>query len=287
MSGITGPVAIRSVGVGKRFGRSTDALAGVDLDIRTGTSTALVGPNGAGKSTLLKTWVGFERPTSGRVEVAGFDPWRQRAKALPHVAYVDQSPRLYRELSVRDHLRLARSLRPRFDVPYALARLADLGISPEAAATTLSGGEQAQVCLSLALGTRAEILLLDEPVASLDALARREFLQIVKEAGRQWGTTIVLASHLISDIESACDHVVVLGRGRKLLDMSVAAAIAGHSVSIDASASGQSLVAQFPGHSGSALALLAKAPGPDERPPTLEELVLGYLASARAIPAVP
>jgi ABC-2 type transport system ATP-binding protein len=284
MSGIAGPIVIRSVGLGKRFGRSTVALAGVDLDIRTGTSTALVGPNGAGKSTLLKAWVGFERPTSGRVEVAGLDPWRQRAKALPQIAYVDQTPRLYRELSVRDHLRLARTLRPRFDVPYALARVADLGISPDAAAGTLSGGEQAQVCLSIALGTRAEILLLDEPVASLDPLARREFLQVVEGTARQSGTTIVLASHLIADIEGACDHVIVLGRGRKLLDMPIAEAIAGHAVSTTTAQPGQSLVAKFPGSGGSVLTLLADAPRPSQRPPTLEELVLGYLASARATP---
>lgn len=285
MSGSVGPVAIRSVGVGKRFGRSTVALAGVDLDIRLGTSTALVGPNGAGKSTLLKAWVGFERLTSGRVEVAGFDPWRQRARALPHIAYVDQSPRLYRELSVDDHVLLAGSLRPRFDVDFARARLADLGISPQANAATLSGGEQAQVCLSLALGTRAEILLLDEPVASLDPLARREFVQVVKQAAQQSGTTVVLASHLISDIEWACDQLVLLGRGRKLLDLPISEAVARHSVSTDSTPSGPGLVAQFPGSNGSLLTLFALPVGAGRRAPSLEDLVLGYLVSARATAA--
>jgi ABC-2 type transport system ATP-binding protein len=272
----------------KRYGRRTWALTGIDLAIPRGGITALVGPNAAGKSTLIKTWVGFERPTRGGVKVAGIDPWRDRSAALSHIGYVPQSPSLYDALSVEDHLELAVQLRPGFDRISARERLDALGIPRDQGARSLSGGQQAQVALALALGTRAEILLLDEPLASLDPLARREFLHVVTDAVRRDGATALLSSHIVTDVEQACDRLIVLGGGRVLLHATVADALASHRVQRegDAPAGDGTPVATFAGPAGERLTLIRQAQpvgaAPDHRT-TLEEVVLGYLASGRAV----
>ena len=165
--------------VGKRYGRRNWVIRHLDVAVPDGSITALVGPNGSGKSTLLKAWIGFERPSEGRVLVDGIDPWRARAAGLMRIGYVPQAPSLYRELTVEDHVRLAGTLRPGFDADLARRRLDDLDIPWTSRADQLSGGQQAQVGLALALGTRAPVLLLDEPLASLDPLARREFLHVL------------------------------------------------------------------------------------------------------------
>jgi ABC-2 type transport system ATP-binding protein len=264
----------------KQYRRGVWALSGIDLEIPPGGITALVGPNAAGKSTLIKTWVGFERPTRGSVRVAGIDPWKDRAAALDHVGYVPQSPALYDGLSVEDHLDMALLLRPSFDRELARRRLDDLGIPRSAGARTLSGGQQAQVALALALGTRAEILLLDEPLASLDPLARREFLHVVTDAVRSDGGTALLSSHIVTDVEQACDRLIVLGVGRVLLQALVADAIATHRVAPADAAVGE-VIATFAGPTGERVALQRDGDG---RPASLEEIVLGYLASARSTP---
>lgn len=261
----------------KRYRRGIWALTGIDLDIPPGGITALVGPNAAGKSTLIRTWVGFERPTRGSVRVAGVDPWRDRAAALRHIGYVPQSPALYDGLSVADHLDLAVLLRPGFDRNSARARLDQLGIPGDASARSLSGGQQAQVALALALGTRAEVLLLDEPLASLDPLARREFLHVVTDAVRADGVTALLSSHIVTDVEQACDQLIVLGVGRVVLQASVADALASHRIAAADAAVGE-VVGTFAGPTGERLALQRDGTG---RAATLEEIVLGYLASAR------
>jgi ABC-type multidrug transport system, ATPase component len=280
------PIMLRAVGLQKRYGRSALALAGLELEVSQGTTTALVGPNGAGKSTLIKAWIGFERPTGGRVEVAGIDPWRNRPAALARVAYVAQSPSLYRELTVADHLALARTLRPGFDRSLAIRRLEELAIPLDGLAGRLSGGQQAQVSLALALGTRADILLLDEPLASLDPLARREFLHIVRETVRSEGSTVLLSSHVITDVEQACDHLVVLGGGRKLLDSSITEAIAKHAIADGPDSVAPGIVGRFLGPAGESLALIRGPAGSGYRGASLEEVVLGYLASARVAPEV-
>jgi ABC-2 type transport system ATP-binding protein len=282
-----GQVVLEARGLAKRYGRRTWALTGIDLAIAGGGVTALVGPNAAGKSTLIKTWVGFERPTRGRVTVAGIDPWRDRARALDHVGYVPQSPALYDALTVDDHLEMAMMLRPGFDRAYARRRLDELGIPGEQAARSLSGGQGAQVALALALGTRAEILLLDEPLASLDPLARREFLHVVTDAVRTEGSTALLSSHIVTDVEQACDRLIVLGVGRVLLQADVADALASHRIAVDVAPPASEAIATFAGPAGERLTLVRGAPAAavdDLRPATLEEVVLGYLASARAVP---
>ncbi|HEX2193904.1 MAG TPA: ABC transporter ATP-binding protein [Candidatus Limnocylindria bacterium] len=273
---MTEPV-LTARGLAKRYGRRTWALQGIEVEIPRGGITALVGPNAAGKSTLIKTWIGFEPPTRGEVTVAGVDPWRHRSDALAHLGYVPQSPSLYDALTVDDHLELALMLRPTFDRAYARARLDQLGIPGDQRARSLSGGQQAQVALALALGTRAEILLLDEPLASLDPLARREFLHVLTDAVRADGATALLSSHIVTDVEQACDRLIVLGVGRVLLHASVADAVESHRVAPAAEAVGE-VIGTFAGPAGDRLALQHDAGG---RPATLEEIVLGYLASAR------
>jgi ABC-2 type transport system ATP-binding protein len=272
----------------KRYGRRTWALTGIDLAIPQGGITALVGPNAAGKSTLIKSWVGFERPTRGSVSVGGIDPWKDRSGVLGLVGYVPQSPSLYDGLSVEDHLDLAVLLRPDFDRAYARRRLDELGIPPTQGAKSLSGGQQAQVALALALGTRARILLLDEPLASLDPLARREFLHVLSDAVRSDGATALLSSHIVTDVEQACDRLVVLGVGRILLHDTVAEALARHWMAANGAATGEgTAIGSFGGPGGERLTLLrteSPAAASAHRPATLEEVVLGYLASGRATP---
>jgi ABC-2 type transport system ATP-binding protein len=297
--------------IGKRYRRRHWALRHVDLAVPDGSITALVGPNGSGKSTLLKAWVGFERPTEGRLIVDGIDPWRDRGGALQRIGYVPQAPSLYRELTVDEHVVMAKTLRPGFDPSIARRRLDDLDIPLTSRADELSGGQQAQVGLALALGARAPVLLLDEPLASLDPLARREFLHVLVQAVRAEGATALLSSHVITDIEQACDRLLVLGAGRTLLDLSIAGAIAEHSV-VDvtpadgaAGAAGaaeaaagaadagttergdrheppaaETVVGVFPGPAGERLSLVRGDP-PGSRRATLEEVVLGHLAAAR------
>jgi ABC-2 type transport system ATP-binding protein len=269
----------------KRYGRSTWALAGINLAIPPGGVTALVGPNAAGKSTLIKTWMGFERPTRGAVRVGGIDPWQDRRAALARVGYIPQSPSLYDALSVDEHLDLAASLRPRFDRTAARRRLDDLGIPGGQRGRALSGGQQAQVALALALGTRASTLLLDEPLADLDPLARREFLHVLTDAVRGDGATALLSSHIVTDVEQACDRLVVLGVGRVLLHAGLAEARAGHAVLTDAAPQTGAVIGSFAGPDGAPITLVHRGIEDDAaglRPASLEEIVLGYLASGRA-----
>ena len=271
----TAPV-LEARGLAKRYRRGVWARGGIDLELPAGGITALVGPNAAGKSTLIKTWVGFEKPTRGSVRVAGIDPWKNRSGALGHLGYVPQSPALYDGLSVEDHLDLARQLRPSFDREYARSRLVQLDIPADQGARSLSGGQQAQVALAMALGTRAPILLLDEPLASLDPLARREFLHVLTDAVRSDGATALLSSHIVTDVEQACDRLIVLGVGRILLQDTVAAALQAHAISTTERPDG---VGSFGAPDGSRIYLVR---GSADRPATLDEVVLGYLASGRS-----
>jgi ABC-type multidrug transport system, ATPase component len=283
--------------IGKRYGRRNWALRHVDLSVPDGSITALVGPNGSGKSTLLKAWVGFERPTEGHLIVDGIDPWRDRGGAIRRIGYVPQAPSLYRELTVDEHVMMVKTLRPGFDPAIARRRLDDLDIPLTSRADELSGGQQAQVGLALALGVRAPVLLLDEPLASLDPLARREFLHVLVDAVRADGATALLSSHVITDIEQACDRLLVLGAGKTLLDLSIAGAIAEHRVieapeaggaAIGGAAPGtpggpppESIVGVFPGPAGERLSLVRGGADVGGRPATLEEVVLGHLAAGR------
>ena len=281
-------VALQARAVAKRFRGGVRALDGIDLDIPAGSICALVGPNGAGKSTLMKAWVGFERPSSGSVAVFGINPWRNKPAALDRIGYVSQKPALYRGLTVADHVALAGSLRANFDPGLAERRLDELAIPLGQDTKTLSGGQQAQVMLALALGTHAQVFILDEPLASLDPLARREFLHVLVDAVRADGATAVLSSHVITDIEQACDRIVVLGGGRKILDEPIGEAIASHRISAAEATPttlGAHSVGTFPGPVGQRLTLWQVPPERPEDPAlraaTLEEVILGQLAASR------
>jgi ABC-2 type transport system ATP-binding protein len=271
---------LETTGLGKRYGRRRWALRGLDLTVEEGSITALVGPNGSGKSTLLKAWIGFERPTAGSLRIHGIDPVRNRAAAIKLTGYVPQAPSLYRELSVVDHLAFAARHRHGFDRDLARGYLDDLDIPLDSRADELSGGQQAQVGLALALGTRAPVLLLDEPLASLDPLARREFLHVLVDAVRASGATALLSSHVITDIEQACDSLIVLGGGRSLLAVSIAEAIACHRIidRNDSRAIGADAIGSFPSATGERLTLVRGSVG---RAATLEEVVIGHLAAGR------
>lgn len=199
---------IEADGLGKRYRRRW-ALTDCTLTVPAGHVVGLVGPNGAGKTTLLNLATGMAAPTAGTIEVLSRRPASGPAQ-LARVGYLAQDAPVYAGLSVADHLRLGAHLNPGWDAELARSRIERLGLSPGQKAGTLSGGQRAQLALSLALAKRPELLILDEPVASLDPLARREFLQDLMEAVAEQEVSVVLSSHLVSDLERACDYLIVL-----------------------------------------------------------------------------
>jgi len=199
---------IETEGLGKRY-RKLWALADCTLSIPAGHVVGLVGPNGAGKTTLLNLATGMLAPTTGTIEVLGGRPAAGPAQ-LARVGYLAQDAPVYAGLSVADHLRLGAHLNPGWDAEMARHRIERLDLDPGRKAGKLSGGQSAQLALTLALGKRPELLILDEPVASLDPLARREFLQDLMETVAEQQVSVVLSSHLISDLERVCDYMIVL-----------------------------------------------------------------------------
>jgi ABC-2 type transport system ATP-binding protein len=217
---------LRAQGLGKRY-RHRWALSDCTLDIPAGRVTGLVGPNGAGKTTLLSLAVGMLTPTAGTIEVCGGRP-AAGPEQLAKVGFVAQDTPTYSGLSVADHLRLGARLNPRWDDAVAWSRIDRLGLDPAQRAGKLSSGQRAQLALTLGIAKRPEVLILDEPVASLDPLARREFLQILMEAVAEQELSVVLSSHLVSDLERVCDHLVVLVGSRLRLEGEVEALLASH-----------------------------------------------------------
>jgi ABC-2 type transport system ATP-binding protein len=197
---------LETIGLGKRYGRRW-ALRGVDLAIPAGRVVALVGPNGAGKTTLLEIAVGLLRATEGAVHVLGAEPG---PRSLPAVGFVAQDKPLYPDFRVVELMRLAQRLNHTWDIGYARRRLDALGIDLRRRAARLSGGQRAQVALTLALAKRPRLLLLDEPAANLDPLARREFLDAVASEAKTTGMTVVHSSHNVAELDRDCDHLVVI-----------------------------------------------------------------------------
>jgi ABC-2 type transport system ATP-binding protein len=202
---------VEASGLGKRYG-GTWALRGCSLAIPAGHVAALVGPNGAGKSTLLNLAVGLAAPTAGSVTVLGGRP-AGSAAALDRIAFVAQDTPLYKNLSAADLLHLTRNLNRRFDEGYAKTRLGELGIPLERKAGKMSGGQQAQLALTLALVRRPQLLLLDEPMAMLDPLARHDFMATVMTAVADDGVSVVLSSHVLTELERVADYLVLLSSG--------------------------------------------------------------------------
>jgi ABC-2 type transport system ATP-binding protein len=199
---------IEASSLGKRYGRRS-ALTDCDLEIPAGQVVGLVGPNGAGKSTLLHLAVGLLQPSSGSIIVLGGRPGDGPAQ-LGRVGFVAQDAPAYSDLSVSDHLHLGGWTNRGWDPHLAERRIERLGLDPRQKAGRLSGGQRAQLALTLAVAKRPDLLILDEPVASLDPLARREFLQGLMEVVADDGVSVVLSSHLVGDLERVCDYLVVL-----------------------------------------------------------------------------
>ncbi|WP_395364300.1 ABC transporter ATP-binding protein [Streptomyces sp. YH02] len=199
---------LRAQGLGKRY-KQRWALRDCDLDVPAGRVVGLVGPNGAGKSTLLKLASGMLTPTAGTIEVCGGRP-AEGVEQLAKVGFVAQDTPTYSALSVADHLDLGKRLNPNWDDALARDRIRRLGLDPTQRAGKLSGGQRAQLALTLGIAKRPELLILDEPVAALDPLARREFMQDLMEAVAEHELSVVLSSHLVSDVERTCDYIIVL-----------------------------------------------------------------------------
>ncbi len=213
-------------GLGKRY-RSIWALRECTLEIPAGQVTALVGPNGAGKTTLLNLAVGLSAPSAGAVTVLGGRPAGSPA-ALDGIAFVAQDTPLYKNLPVADMIYITRALNRRFDQPYASARLGELGIPPKRKAGKLSGGQQAQLALTLALARRPRLLVLDEPVAMLDPVARHDFMATVLAAATAGGVSVLLSSHVLTELERVASYLVLLSRGRVQLAGEVTGLLAAH-----------------------------------------------------------
>ncbi|WP_027345779.1 ABC transporter ATP-binding protein [Hamadaea tsunoensis] len=217
---------IETAGLTKRY-RHTTALADCSVRVPAGRIVGLVGPNGAGKTTLLGLTCGLIAPTAGTISVLGDRPAAGAAQ-LARVGFVAQDAPAYATLSVADHLRLGARLNPRWDMPLAEGRVRRLGLDPAQKAGRLSGGQRAQLALTVAAAKRAELLILDEPVAALDPLARNAFLRDLGEFAAELGVTVVLSSHLLGDVERVCDHLIVLAAGRVQLAGDVADLLAVH-----------------------------------------------------------
>ncbi|MBV9792526.1 MAG: ABC transporter ATP-binding protein [Actinobacteria bacterium] len=202
---------VETSGLGKRYG-GTWALRECTLAIPAGRVTALVGPNGAGKSTLLNLAVGLSVPSAGEVTVLGGRPAGSPA-ALDAIAFVAQDTPLYKNLTAADMIYVTRSLNRRFDQDYARARLAELGIPPKRKAGQLSGGQQAQLALTLALARRPRLLILNEPVAMLDPIARHDFMATVVAASAG-GVSVLLSSHVLTELERVASYLILVARGR-------------------------------------------------------------------------
>jgi ABC-2 type transport system ATP-binding protein len=284
--------AIETRELGKRYGKAW-ALRDCTLAIPEGRLAALVGPNGAGKTTLMNMAVGLTLPTAGTVTVLGMPAGVPAA--LHDIAFMAQDAPLYKNLSVTDMLHLTRNLNWRFDHVQAQARLADLGIPLKKKTGKLSGGQQAQVALTLALARRPRLLVLDEPLAALDPLARQDFMSTVMTAMADDGVSVLLSSHALADLERVADYIVVLGGGELRIAGDTDDLLAEHRLLTGPAAEAGRLASQLSPvqvKRGDAQAhLLVRAGGPaDEKPVppnweahqvSLEELVLAYLRPAR------
>jgi len=285
---------IETQDLSKRYRRVT-ALSDCSVTVPESRICALIGPNGAGKTTLLRLLAGLARPTGGTVCVLGGAP-RQDPAFLAEIGYLAQEIPLYRRLTAEDHIRAGAHLNPRWDGESARSRLRELNIALDRPVGTLSGGQRAQVALGLTLAKRPRVLLLDEPVAALDPLARRHFLgtltAAVAEAGGE--LTVVLSSHLIADLERVCDHIILLAESRVQLCGDIETLLAEHKVLVgprkDTSALQRTHQVVHTVRTARQTTMLVRLNGSVLDPAyeasevDLEELVLGYMG-ASATPA--
>ena len=286
--------AIETSGLTKRYRRVT-ALHDCTISVPAGRISALVGPNGAGKTTLLRLLTGLATPTRGQATVLGATP-RQDPGYLAGIGFLAQEIPLYRRLTAQDHIGIGAHLNPRWDGESVRARLAGLRIPLDQRVGTLSGGQRAQVALALTLAKQPRVLLLDEPLAALDPLARQNFLAALTEtaAVQGEGLTIVLSSHLIADIERVCDHLILLADSRVQLCGDIDTLLAGHRVLVgprkDTTAIARTHTIVREDSTARQTTLLVRLNGPVLDPAwaveetNLEEMVLGYMMQDGAGP---
>jgi ABC-2 type transport system ATP-binding protein len=283
--------AIETAGLGRRYGRRW-GLRDCTLMVPEGRVVGLVGPNGAGKTTLLHMAVGLLAPTVGEIRVLDGPLPRERPDQLRRIGFVAQDKPLYPGFRVSEMLRFAAALNAGWDPEYARRRIGELEIPLDQRVGQLSGGQHAQVALALALGKRPELLVLDEPVANLDPLARREFLQVLMAEVAESGLSVVLSSHLIADLERVCDYLILLAGGRLQLAGETEKLLASHRIFIGARDRAESLghvhhvvSASYTERQATLLVRLNGRSFQDSdwrvRPITLEELVLGYMRPSR------
>lgn len=282
--------AVATESLGKRYGRRW-ALQNCSLRIPQGRVSALVGPNGAGKTTLLLLAMGLIEPSQGTVKVLGWNSRRDRVLMLPRIGFVAQERPLYRGFTVADMLEAGRRLNSRWDGAFACNRLERLGIGLRRRLSKLSVGQQAQVALSLALAKRPELLLLDEPVASLDPLARREFLEELMSSVAEEGFTVVLSSHVVADLERVCDHLVLLSASRLRLSGDIDELLEQHRLLVGPRASARAVYERHSvieaNHTERLSSLVVKVNGGvwdqawEIHGLSLEDLVLSYMRSNR------
>ncbi|GAB2579349.1 ABC transporter ATP-binding protein [Streptomyces capparidis] len=285
------PPVFHAAGLTKKYRRrGRPALSDVNLTIPSGRVIGLVGPNGAGKSTLLHLACGLSEPTSGSLTVLGTRP-AANASHLARVGFVAQNTPVYRSFTVAEHMRLGARMNPAWDQALAERRIRQVGLDPAQRAGRLSGGQRAQLALAVAAAKRPELLILDEPAAALDPLARRGFLRNLMEFVLELGASAVLSSHLLGDIEQVCDYLIVLCDSRVQLAGDTRDLLARHARlaaprgGFGPLPAGVEVIATEPG--GAVVrtgAPPASLPYPVE-PVSLEELVLGYLTRAAAVPA--
>ena len=281
-------VALEASGLGKRYGRrASAALDDCSFRLPAGRISALVGPNGAGKSTLLAIAAGLLRPSSGTLTVLGAAP----GEARDRVAHLAQDKPLHLQLSIADTLRMGAELNPaRWDAKYAASIVEQGDLDPKTKVRGLSGGQRTRVALALALGKRPELMLLDEPMADLDPLARHEMMGTLMADAAERGTTVLMSSHIVSELADACDHLLLLGDGRIRLGGGIDDLLGAHTL-----VTGRGTAADLDPHTvvesratGRGLTALIRRDGPlDDRweaeQPSLEELLLAHLRS----PATP
>jgi len=282
--------AIEARGLGKRYGHRW-ALADCTLAIPAGHVAGLVGPNGAGKTTLISLATGMLAPTAGSIEVLGGLPASDPGQ-LARVGYVAQDTPTYAGLSVADHLRLGAHLNPRWDAGLARRRIEQLGMDPKQKAGRLSGGQRAQLALTLALAKRPDLLILDEPIASLDPVARREFLQVLMHVTAEQELSVVMSSHLVADLERVADYLVVLVASRVRIDGEVDDLLTTHHLLTGPRRAATTLPASqqviTESHAGRQSTFLVRSSEPvidpawTVEPVSLEDLVLAYMGRAES-----
>jgi ABC-2 type transport system ATP-binding protein len=277
-------------GLGKKYGRRW-ALRDCTLTIPEGKVVGLVGPNGAGKTTLLHLAVGLLAPTAGTITVLYGRPGDGPAQ-LGRVGFVAQDTPTYARMSVANHLRMGAWLNPQWDAAMAMNRIEELGLDPRQRAGSLSGGQRAQLALTLAIAKRPELLLLDEPVASLDPLARREFLQSLMGVVAEHGVSVVLSSHLVADLERVCDFLIVLVASHVQLAGDVSELLGAHRRisgprrDPDSLPTDQEVIEES--HTDRQSTFLVRTDGPildpawNVTPVTLEDVVLAYMSRSRS-----